>query len=406
MKTSLMAAVCGLTLSFPSFAEDKLSGNEQEAANSTGASTLFDAYVPFISAEFSKEKKIGKLRYARRLKNTKKVAAFSLEFKAPLDSDEVGAEFLDFDGLGNSSSIAVGLNWDLNSSKNRPTAAGFAAQEDRCLRARGPIQERLDEGGLSNPQCTKAYLTKAIKQYHKHAEKPVLEVKDGMTTTEKDELKKKNMEHTAKLKRKLCHDAALVVGCSVEDVVNFVVAREQNLWRSEPNSAVRFLHLVVQAEYGQNSFKFRDTQSLDEVKRTEEPFKGTLGVARSWGVSSVGLSVEFLRQYQAQSERQFCLPRADPVGSFDCLASPVGAPQEEKRTLWSLEYQRIFTGWGMATSPKVSADTQNGEWALSVPIYMVGSAKGLLNGGIRFDWDSIDHDVNGTVFISKPFSLK
>lgn len=107
--------------------------------------------------------------------------------------------------------------------------------------------------------------------------------------------------------------------------------------------------------------------------------------------------------------------QASDVGFVECIVGPFGAPAAQRALLMSYQYRFQVDKFGLA--PSLSYNTRSEVVSLAVPLYKFNSAddaKVLLNGGLRFEWnskgkESITGNTRSTwawgVFVGAPFKL-
>lgn len=105
-----------------------------------------------------------------------------------------------------------------------------------------------------------------------------------------------------------------------------------------------------------------------------------------------------------------------PASPFNCLSGALGAPKDQKKLIWGLEYRRLFElpftddeqplFRAIGIAPQVLHDSRSDVTSLDLPIYFVPNEKGEYIGGVRLGWNSKDHDVVAGLFVNRAFGVR
>jgi hypothetical protein len=136
--------------------------------------------------------------------------------------------------------------------------------------------------------------------------------------------------------------------------------------------------------------------------------------AKGWGVTGAytRISDSFLWSAGYSHEEthtpagtvSICSP-IEMTGSLSCSNASLGAPQEKESEIIFGEVRWVLPQRRLAISPRVEFDTDESEWALRFPVYLVRNADGALTGGFAAGWTSTQSGMDLAVFVGKKFAF-
>lgn len=347
-------------------------GSEADRAISTGSP--LDGFGAAVQAEFSQEEKTGVLKFGGRVSATQGWFA-GAELKAPFDKSSGSSEFADFDGLGQASTLKLALS-------RRSFFGDLSVDAQAKQRVCREFGKRLGAAAeVSN--CDDATIRRlATEQFGKLPA-------NGPTAGQ----------------RALCHDVVGESLCTAENYARVVVERYSVVRRQNVGVTGKVGVVALSGEIGRSRFDYRESDTLEKSSVHKAPFKVSLAGGVGFGEHMLGGGVEFVRQHKASPESEFCQPRTAPAGSLDCASAPVGPPSETERHNVFVEWRARKRNRRAAMAPRISYDLKSDEYAVRLPVYLIGHGVGPLNGGVRLEWDSLQRDINGILFVGRDFSF-
>jgi hypothetical protein len=171
---------------------------------------------------------------------------------------------------------------------------------------------------------------------------------------------------------------------------------------------------------GWRDAEYTDAATFTSRSQSDVPwgFKGYFAFIRSLETSWI-FSAEYQNAPDDQDEGVLC-PAATAAPTL-CLNGPIGAPELNERFLTSVEWRSVieagsFLGrFGVETqpfalrlgmAPSLTWDHSESEYAVDVPVYLVGDTNGSFTAGVRLGYRSDKDDWIAGVFVGTPFSLR
>ncbi|WP_153067357.1 hypothetical protein [Steroidobacter cummioxidans] len=177
--------------------------------------------------------------------------------------------------------------------------------------------------------------------------------------------------------------------------------------RNLSGSAVfKGMHMVTLGLSGNsNDYSYVLADAPTETKQSTRRGKGVslsyTQVGRS-GVLNYGFQYE--RSYKAGKQTQICAP-INGTTAMQCSNASMGAPVEKTSKIAFIEVRRMFSKLPIAISPRIEYDTDESEFAVSLPVYLIADADGALTAGLKIGWSGEDDDIGVGVFVGKAFSF-
>jgi hypothetical protein len=167
----------------------------------------------------------------------------------------------------------------------------------------------------------------------------------------------------------------------------------------------------VFGKFGYEEYTFYDATTLakDDLKRT--PWQAGVYYARISSADNWAATGQYLHEesFKETDPKTACLAGVGPV--LTCITGSIGRATRVSKDVFSFEYRwtpyQLNIGVAQpkfGVAPKVSYDVNNGDLALSLPVYLFGSSAGL-TGGVRADWESKEHNIVVGLFLTKSFSV-
>jgi hypothetical protein len=139
-----------------------------------------------------------------------------------------------------------------------------------------------------------------------------------------------------------------------------------------------------------------------DVERTGRGVSVAYTSVRKTWLWSVGYSEE--KTFAGGDDVQICTP-IGTTGSLRCESKTLGAPQEKNTGLVFAELRKAFPQMRVGLSPRIEFDTEESDWAIRLPMYLVGNGEGELTAGLALGYASKDSDFQAAVFVGKAFAF-
>lgn len=161
----------------------------------------------------------------------------------------------------------------------------------------------------------------------------------------------------------------------------------------------------VQAKIGTQDDTHADPVSFARSAERNYPWSAGLYVGY---IPSTINSLLFLAKldrkqvYRSADETVRC-PASTTGGPFSCVTGSFAPPESVRGTSAGLEARYLIRP-NIGMSLLVVRDTGNDRTSIELPLYLVSSSAGDLNGGIKIGWNSGDKKTVLSVFVGVPFS--
>lgn len=165
-------------------------------------------------------------------------------------------------------------------------------------------------------------------------------------------------------------------------------------------------------EIGRSNYTFLVPATFMEDSSSRTSYKGQFfagHVART-GLSSLQASFSYSRAYTEQDPVQLCQPNG--MGAQQqCLSGAAGPPARTNKYIAAAEFRQLFdlAEHGsiprVGIAPRLSYDFKRDAMLVDLPIYLASNKDRLLNGGVRFGYDTGKKDFAFGLFVGAPFSI-
>lgn len=172
----------------------------------------------------------------------------------------------------------------------------------------------------------------------------------------------------------------------------------------------------IKGKASQVDFTYLDQAAFatKDVSRFGFSLTALYGALLRSGRTSLNTAFTYGRDDKADDEITLC--QAANATQTRCITAAGGPPKRKNRSVLSVELRQAFGPRGKSTrfalAPLLSLDFKNKDFAVDLPIYLVGNGAGKLRGGIRITYENTksasggrEDDVKFGAFVGVPFSL-
>lgn len=173
--------------------------------------------------------------------------------------------------------------------------------------------------------------------------------------------------------------------------------------------------LGVEASVGylKSDFIKSATAKKDSTTNTPWSAKAYAGWVPSNDAFLILGGLEYQKSYADGKSGTLC-PTGSGGSILTCVSGALDAPKESEKLIGSAEIRRqlplgeMFQKFGLkylGVDLKVAYDTKNRVTSIDLPLSVAMDDKKNLIGGVRFDWQSDNHDFIAGLFMGSAFSL-
>ena len=162
----------------------------------------------------------------------------------------------------------------------------------------------------------------------------------------------------------------------------------------------------AQIDLGGSNFKYFETPTLNRDEQIEKDKLDTsitlYGGFMPNDESVLSFEARYEKEFKASQSGSICDNNStDPV--IFCNTGIIGAPKEEEKATYSIEYRSHFSTAALA--PKISYEEKSKVTAIAIPIYFFLDKEDHYIGGTRVSWDDKTEDTKITFFVGKRFGI-
>lgn len=136
-----------------------------------------------------------------------------------------------------------------------------------------------------------------------------------------------------------------------------------------------------------------------------------VGAYYGWISSNLTFSLRgravYGQTYEDNDAAEICRTVSIPAGT-ECIKGPDGAPLRQRIGLVSVEARKLVTVNGatqIAVAPQVTYRTEDKNFGVEIPVYLVPDKDGKLSGGLKAVYNSKGDEFAIGVFVGVPFSI-
>lgn len=160
------------------------------------------------------------------------------------------------------------------------------------------------------------------------------------------------------------------------------------------------------ATFSNADFLDRTTFSIIDQRKTEWDISAFAGLASQDGTKSFRLSGGITRSIELPDEVE--LSRLNADGTQETIIGPDG-PASMKTDAFATAEARFILRQSkgrvptLAIGPKATYNIDEDDWFFELPVYLQSNKDGVLDGGIRFGYDTGKDDFGVAIFVGIPF---
>lgn len=174
----------------------------------------------------------------------------------------------------------------------------------------------------------------------------------------------------------------------------FLQSRLTTFWGMSGNAGYEEFELLRPADF-----------RIDRTDRIGFELEGFAGFIQNNGDFTGRLSASYARGYEAAEEQEVCQPGTD--GAESCLRAPVDDPVKKESFFIKAEARVILDrdqngAPKIALAPLVSYNTDESEFLIDLPLYLIQSKDKGLDAGVRLGYGSKNDEVVFGFFVGAP----